>query len=101
MTDLSLIPDYIRCLQSEIEKRSGSKDKINTIYFGGGTPSLLSVKDIETLLRVICDHFLVSRKVEVTLEVNPGTVDFNYLDQLKNSGSTDSVWGPSHLMTIN
>jgi len=86
MTDLSLIPDYIRCLQSEIEKRSGSKDKINTIYFGGGTPSLLSVKDIETLLRVICDHFLVSRKVEVTLEVNPGTVDFNYLDQLKKLG---------------
>ncbi|MCK5348919.1 MAG: coproporphyrinogen III oxidase family protein, partial [Desulfobacula sp.] len=46
-THLSLIPSYIKSLQKEIETRSGSRDKINTIYFGGGTPSLLPIKDIE------------------------------------------------------
>ncbi|MCD4719836.1 MAG: radical SAM family heme chaperone HemW [Desulfobacula sp.] len=85
-THLSLIPDYIKSLQKEIETRSGSKDKINTIYFGGGTPSLLPVKDIENLLQIIGDKFLISRDVEVTLEVNPGTVDLNYLRQLKKAG---------------
>ncbi|MCK5163994.1 MAG: coproporphyrinogen III oxidase family protein, partial [Desulfobacula sp.] len=85
-TNLSLIPGYIKSLQEEIEKRSGIKDKVNTIYFGGGTPSLLPIKDIEILLQTIEDNFLVSRDVEVTLEVNPGTVDFNYLSQLKKNG---------------
>ncbi|MCK5696283.1 MAG: radical SAM family heme chaperone HemW [Desulfobacula sp.] len=85
-TPLSLIPSYIKSLQKEIETRSGSRDKISTIYFGGGTPSLLPVKDIETLLQTIGDKFSVSRDVEVTLEVNPGTIDLNFLRRLKKVG---------------
>lgn len=85
-THLSLIPDYVNSLQKEIEKRSSSKEKINTIYFGGGTPSLLSIKDIEILLQTIGENFSVLQDVEITLEVNPGTVDFNYLSQLKKVG---------------
>ena len=85
-TDLSLIPDYVNALQREIEKRSGLKGEINTIYFGGGTPSLLRVKDVASLLKTIDDHFSVSRDVEVTLEVNPGTVDLKYLNALKDVG---------------
>lgn len=85
-TCLSLIPAYIKFLQKEIETRSDSRDKINTIYFGGGTPSLLPVKDIEAVLQTIGDKFLVSRDVEVTLEVNPGTVDLNFLRQLRKAG---------------
>jgi len=85
-THLALIPDYITSLLKEIKIRSGSKDKIDTIYFGGGTPSLLPVKDIENILQIIEDRFLVSRDVEITLEVNPGTIDLNYLRELKKSG---------------
>ena len=85
-THLSLIPAYIKSLQKEIETRSGSKDKINTIYFGGGTPSLLPIKDIEILLQTIRDKYSVSRDVEVTIEVNPGTIDLNFLRQLKKMG---------------
>jgi len=81
-----LIPAYVKALQKEIKKRSGSKDKIDTIYFGGGTPSLLPVKDIENILQIIADKFKVSWDVEVTLEVNPGTVTPHYLKQLKTSG---------------
>jgi oxygen-independent coproporphyrinogen-3 oxidase len=85
-TDLSLIPDYVTALQWEMENRSGLKGEINTIYFGGGTPSLLRVKQVASLLKTIDDHFSVSRDVEVTLEVNPGTVDLNYLKALKDAG---------------
>ncbi|MBW2654140.1 MAG: radical SAM family heme chaperone HemW, partial [Deltaproteobacteria bacterium] len=85
-THLALIPDYITSLLKEIKIRSGSKDKIDTIYFGGGTPSLLPIKDIENILQIIEDRFLVSRDVEITLEVNPGTIDLNYLRELKKSG---------------
>ena len=85
-TDLSLIPDYILALQNEIKKRADSEDKIDTIYFGGGTPSLLSVKDVDTLLHTITDTFKVCRDVEITFEVNPGTINLNYLRQLKKIG---------------
>ena len=85
-TNLSLISAYINSLQKEIKKRSDSKEKINTIYFGGGTPSLLSIKDVDLTLQSIVDKFKVSRDVEVTFEVNPGTIDFNYLRELKNTG---------------
>lgn len=81
-----MIPAYIKALQKEIEKRSDSKEKINTIYFGGGTPSLLPVKDVDMLLQTIGDKFLVSQDVEITFEVNPGTINLNYLKELKNTG---------------
>jgi len=86
LTNASLIPAYIKALQKEIEKRSDSKEKIDTIYFGGGTPSLLPVKDVDMLLQTIGDKFLVSRDVEITFEVNPGTINLNYLKELKNIG---------------
>ena len=86
VTDLSIIPDYIKSLQKEIETRSDSKDKINTIYFGGGTPSLIPVKEVENLIETITEKFSVSNDIEITLEVNPGTIDLNYLRQLKSIG---------------
>ncbi|MBT3176596.1 MAG: radical SAM family heme chaperone HemW [Desulfobacula sp.] len=85
-TNLSLIPTYINALQKEIKKRSGSEQKINTIYFGGGTPSLLSIKDIKRLFKTIADNFRISPDAEITFEVNPGTINFNYLRELKNTG---------------
>lgn len=85
-TQLSLIPAYIRSLQKEIKQRSCSKAKINTIYFGGGTPSLIPVKDIDNILQTIGSFFSLSRNIEITLEVNPGTIDLDYLSQLNKAG---------------
>jgi oxygen-independent coproporphyrinogen-3 oxidase len=81
-----LIPGFICALEKEIQKRSPKKQKITTIYFGGGTPSLLSIKDVERILQLIKDRFWVSPDVEVTFEVNPGTIDFAYLRELKITG---------------
>jgi oxygen-independent coproporphyrinogen-3 oxidase len=85
-TQLSLMPQFVVCLQKEIEKRSGLRDKIDTIYFGGGTPSLLLVNDVESLLKTIKDNYIISKNTEVTFEVNPGTLDFDYLKALKDVG---------------
>lgn len=57
-------------------------EKLNTIYFGGGTPSLLEIKDIERILA--CFNF--DKKTEITLEVNPKTVDLKKLKQLRSLG---------------
>lgn len=86
MTNVSLIPRYTKALQQEIEKRSGPRQKIDTIYFGGGTPSLLPVKEIAMLLNTMADHFSISRDAEITFEVNPGTIPPHYLKQLKTLG---------------
>ena len=86
MTDVSLIPAYIKALQQEIEKRPSPGKIIDTIYFGGGTPSLLPVKEIDMLLNTIADNFSISRDVEITFEVNPGTIISDYLKQLKTLG---------------
>lgn len=85
-TDLSLIPLYLQALEQEIKTRAAPGQTIDTIYFGGGTPSLLPVRGIETVLGLLADRFRVSRDVEVTLEVNPGTVDRHYLSGLKQAG---------------
>jgi len=85
-TDLGFIPDYIKALETEIKKRSGQQAPINTIYFGGGTPSLLSIEEVDLLLNTIKNSFSILPDAEISFEINPGTVDFEYLEKLKNIG---------------
>ena len=59
---------------------------INTIYFGGGTPSLLSVEEIESLLLLINVHYPVASNAEITLEANPDTLSLEYLQGLRSIG---------------
>lgn len=59
------------------------KTIIDTIYFGGGTPSLLSIDEINLLLHKINDLFTVDKNAEITLEANPDDLSENYLHQLK------------------
>ena len=59
---------------------------ITSIYFGGGTPSLMSPKYINEILGVIRNGFDVSEDAEITLETNPGTVDQNKLKEFKEIG---------------
>lgn len=72
---------YIKSLLKEINFYYGGEE-VKTLYFGGGTPSLLSIKNIEK----IADCFNINSSAEITLEMNPGDLDFNYLKSLKNMG---------------
>lgn len=75
----STIPadDYIAALvDNMIQYRPLISDRsISTIFFGGGTPSLLSGKQIDKILQCVRKHYAVDDKVEITLEANPGTVE--------------------------
>jgi oxygen-independent coproporphyrinogen III oxidase len=60
-------------------------EEIETIYFGGGTPSLLTVKEIDTLLKSISTNFKVAADAEITLEANPDDLSPQKLDELRKT----------------
>ena len=75
-------------MHKEIELRSAylNQEIISSIYFGGGTPSLLSILEINNLLERIRSTQQVSPNAEITFEVNPDDLHAVYLEQLKNAG---------------
>jgi len=79
------IDKYVETIIKEMQKAESRKQKakIETIYFGGGTPTLLSVLDLEKILTAIYDNFDVADGVECTIEGNPEQFTFNYLTILK------------------
>ena len=60
--------------------------KIPTIFFGGGTPSLMPINTFEKIMHTICDNFDLSPECEITLESNPGTLDFDKLKGFISNG---------------
>lgn len=74
----SLLADYLAALREEIF-RAGEDDALaglvaDTIYFGGGTPSVLSGEQVEEILDTVRRCFTLREPVEITLEANPGTL---------------------------
>jgi oxygen-independent coproporphyrinogen-3 oxidase len=82
------MPAYIRSLIKELRVVGGYFDQVSlhSIYFGGGTPSLIPVADYELLLNAINSEFSLTDNCEVSLEANPGTLTYGYLDQLHQLG---------------
>ena len=71
--DAGLKARYVTALETEI-RRAGDGSAADTIFFGGGTPSLLEPDEVGRLIDACRDSFAVSRDAEVTLETNPETV---------------------------
>ncbi len=87
-TLLELRDSYVRAVCKEIDDRSdflGDKE-IQTIYFGGGTPSQLSAEHISTILNTIHNEFHVSSSPEVTIEMNPDDVTPSYATKIQRLG---------------
>ncbi len=59
---------------------------IDSVYFGGGTPSLLSTEQLSAIMKKIKRNYFLSKNCEITLEVNPGTVDKEKLKAIKRAG---------------
>ena len=72
-------------LQLEIKSRRPylENQEIETIYFGGGTPSLLSADELQRLLDVVFTNFRVASKPEITLEANPDDLTYLKILELK------------------
>lgn len=71
---------YLKCLQEQIRKEYKG-ETIKTLYFGGGTPSLLEVEEISALT----EHFNLSQNAEITLELNPETVNLDFFQKLSRT----------------
>lgn len=81
--------EFIKCLKKEIDfySQSDFKDaEFSTIFFGGGTPSILEPNQIEDILNHLFKKFNFSNNLEITLETNPGTVDETKLKLFKQAG---------------
>ena len=72
--------------EMDLVARSFSQTQINTIYFGGGTPSLLDATQIERLLQSLRQRFQVADASEITLEANPATLTAGKLEGLLRAG---------------
>jgi oxygen-independent coproporphyrinogen-3 oxidase len=85
----SMMENFLCSLKSEIDLYANlGRDGVvfDTIYFGGGTPSLLSPSTIGLILDRLSKNYAISRTAEVTLETNPGTVDHRKLREFKLAG---------------
>lgn len=87
-TSLALKDTLITALLKEIELRSINTDTeiIETIYFGGGTPSLLSIADIDTILFSLNKNYNISGNAEISLEANPDDITIEKLNGWKKAG---------------
>ena len=92
-----LILEYINCVKQELKEvgegiKSQVKEKlceetqIDTIYIGGGTPSYIDAKYISEILNITKENFNIIKNAEITIEVNPGTVNIDKLKTYRECG---------------
>ena len=87
-TNVALKSDLVHAICQEIALQKeylGSKN-LKTIYFGGGTPSLLLADELEKILNTIHQNFSVENEAEITLEANPEDLTPSYLAAIKSLG---------------
>jgi oxygen-independent coproporphyrinogen-3 oxidase len=80
------------CQEIVLRKSEFESDIVETIYFGGGTPSLLSIEEINTILQTIHQHYKLISNPEITLEANP--------DDLSSSKIIDLAKSPINRLSI-
>lgn len=86
LTDLTLIPGFLAALRCEMNLNRGSDREFDTVYIGGGTPSLLPATELERLVGDIRTAFTIAPDAEITVEANPGDIDAGRLASLRRAG---------------
>lgn len=79
---------YIKALVREIEKEAPKYKNyiVDTIFFGGGTPSLLDPKQVSLLMKTLKGNYRVEKNAEITIECNPATADLEKLSYFRKKG---------------
>jgi oxygen-independent coproporphyrinogen-3 oxidase len=80
------LESFIKALLKELSLYSNKFKCFDTIYIGGGTPSILSVQIIAEILKAVRADYLILPETEVTIEVNPGDAGVDYLESLRCLG---------------
>ncbi|MDH3574555.1 MAG: coproporphyrinogen III oxidase [Desulfobacteraceae bacterium] len=86
ITDLSLQPVFLDALASEMIMTRELDKGFDTLYIGGGTPSVLNIKSIEIIIKTAYQCYNILSNAEITLEVNPGTVTLEQLKGYRKAG---------------
>ncbi len=83
---ISAMIKEIKMASSSLLNVNSDKEIIETIYFGGGTPSLLSVVDLKNILSIIKNNYSINAEAEITIEANPDDITFEKLAGWKEAG---------------
>jgi oxygen-independent coproporphyrinogen-3 oxidase len=87
--NMASMEQFISALEAEIVLRAeefSTKENIETIFFGGGTPSLLSRQQLERIFNLLAKHYRIEPNAEITCESNPGTVEQQKLKDFYSIG---------------
>ncbi|OSO91851.1 coproporphyrinogen III oxidase [Cylindrospermopsis raciborskii CENA303] len=80
------ISQYVDNICHEISITPTFSQPLKTVFFGGGTPSLLSAKQIEQILSSLEQRFAMEAKIEISMEIDPGTFDLAHIQGYKSAG---------------
>ncbi|MGK7892596.1 MAG: radical SAM protein, partial [Xenococcus sp. (in: cyanobacteria)] len=78
--------DYVNYLQQEIKLTKPPQTSLSTIFFGGGTPSLLPIANLGEILNTIAQHLGIAKNAEISMEIDPGTFDKQQLQEYLHFG---------------
>ena len=84
---------YVGAVVREIDSSRQTGQRVDTIYFGGGTPSLLAPAQLERILSSLFEHFDLDDAAEITLEINPGSATLERLREFRRLGINRASFG--------
>ncbi len=70
-----MVEEYIAALIEDIQLTPSTEEPLQTVFFGGGTPSLLSPQQLTQIIQAIASHFGIAHNAEISMEIDPGTFD--------------------------
>jgi oxygen-independent coproporphyrinogen-3 oxidase len=85
-TSLATLPFFLDALFNEMAMYRNDFNSFDTVYVGGGTPSLLSPQQLETILARIRENFDLKSNSEITVETNPADLNQSYLESIRQIG---------------
>jgi len=95
MYETGLADRYVQALAKEIPGfvLAADHEEIDAVYFGGGTPSLLSPVQLQTILSAVGERFRISDAAELTMELNPGELQLEVLQEFRRLGINRASFG--------
>ena len=80
------IDQYVKAICQEISTAPSFNQPLKTIFFGGGTPSLLSTPQLQDIITALEQRFGIAESVEISMEIDPGTFDLNHIAGYRHAG---------------
>jgi oxygen-independent coproporphyrinogen-3 oxidase len=96
-TGFDRIDVYLQAVERELEQYAAASERVHSIFFGGGTPSLMSPRQVEQMLAAAQRTFRVMPEAEITLECNPGDADLDKLKAFRALGANRLSFGVQSL----